>query len=99
MDILNFNSLDGGFIPICILSGISSVFCARIKNKYLGGWLNCISTIAIAVVWYQVIAYIWPVSSGKNERGWAWASIIMWSVFAIPASFFVYIAVRQSRRK
>lgn len=99
MDILNFNSLNGGFIPICMLAVFCAVFWARIQNNSLGILLNCISAIAIATLWYQMITYIWPISPGENEGGWAIAFIFLWSIFAIPASFFVYIAVRQSRRK
>ena len=36
MDILNFNSLNGGFIPICMLAGFCAVFWARIQNNSLG---------------------------------------------------------------
>jgi uncharacterized membrane protein len=98
MDVLNFNSLDGGFIPICLLAGLCAVFWARMQNYSLGMLLNCVSSIAVAILWYQMVIYMWPVSPWENGGAWAWAAIFLWSVFAIPTSVFVYIALKQSKR-
>jgi hypothetical protein len=96
-----FDSLNGGYVPICAVVVIAAWFVAGVRSVYIRVVAALLVPVAISLAWYFVPAMF----QGFTEEGWVgWSYITAatWSLVAVPLSvvavfFFGYVRNRHRR--
>ena len=95
-----FDSLEGGYIPICVLVIIAAWRISKmpdIKRRIL---MTLTVPIAISLLWYFVIDFFFSPSDSQDPAWVAWGFIAAtaWSVAAIPTgiiSVYIFSTIRK----
>ena len=96
-----FDSLSGGYVPICAAALVVAWFLAAVRSIWLRAALAVIAPVAISLAWYFLPALFKPSPSGDGEMGWGFITAATWSVAAVPVSVvavFCFSYVRHPRR-
>jgi hypothetical protein len=93
-----FGSVDGGYIPVCLLGLIAGVASERIATRWLSVTAAALAPVLIAYAWFWVPELFSP-TGGDSLRPWDLIATTMWSVFAVPTSLLALIVSKQVRRR
>lgn len=90
-----FNSLNGGYIPICLIVILAAWFISRIKPILFRIFLALLVPLFISLAWYIVPDLFRSLPDRRDPSWLAWGFIAAatWSIVAVPVSIItVYIS-------
>jgi hypothetical protein len=76
-----FNSLNGGYVPICIATIVAAWFVSGIRSVVLRVVSACLVPVAISLAWYFVPAMM--SDRGDGWIGWGVIAAGTWSIVAV----------------
>ena len=96
-----FDSLSGGYVPICAVVVIAAWSLAGVRSVYIRVVAALLLPVAISLAWYFVPAIV-RGASGDGWVGWGYIAAATWSLVAVPLSvvavfFFGYVRNRHRR--
>lgn len=96
-----FDSLSGGYVPICAAVLIAAWFLAGIRSASTRAIAALLLPVAISLAWYFVPAMVRGFT-GDGWVGWGFIIAATWSIVAVPLSvlavfFFWYVRNRHPR--
>jgi hypothetical protein len=97
-----FDSLDGGYIPICLTVLLFSWFVSGVKDTWRRGLLTLLIPVTISFLWYVIPDFFRsiPERSDPTWFGWGLAATMAWSFAAIPVSIisvYIFVVIRRKR--
>jgi hypothetical protein len=93
-----FDSLEGGFLPICVLAGASGYAFSRLRAWWMGLLGVLVVPIAIAYAWFWICTFMEP-PGGDPIHPWDMIATTIWSVFAVPTALIAFLIARAVRAK
>lgn len=97
-----FGSLEGGFIPICVVAALVAFALASMPRLWHALFLTAIAAIAISYAWYWLPALWSTRGHPEPQGGWDLIATAAWSAVAVPVSvvtMFVARRIKASRRR
>jgi len=101
-----FDSLESGFIPICLLVIAASWFIAGLRPVWRVWVLSIVAPVAVAVAWGflpRLPALFTSLQSGEESWvPWIILAIFAWSAVAVPVgavAVFVFYQVRKRKSR
>ena len=97
-DLFNFDSLSGGYVPICIATLIAAWFVSTIRLIALRVVAACLAPMAISLAWSFVPAMM---ANDPGADGWiAWGVIAAatWSIAAVPLGVAATLGLSLARQ-
>ena len=94
-----FDSLAGGFAPICVIAAILGLALARVSPRWLALLFASAASIAACIAWYWVPQLIWPPAGHDYQSGWAYVAVFIWSLPAILTAIISLVLIRSWREK
>jgi chromate transport protein ChrA len=91
-----FDSLDGGYIPICLTVLLFSWFVSSVKETWRRILLSVLVPVSISFLWYVIPDFFRSVPERRDPTWFSWGLVatMAWSIAAIPVSIIsVYIFV------
>lgn len=88
-----FDSVQGGYIPICVVVAISAWFISGTASVSRRTLMTLLIPVVISFLWYVVPDFFRAVPERRDASWLSWGLVatMMWSVAAIPVSFiFVF---------
>ena len=97
-----FDSLNGGYIPVCVLVLITSWFVAKINNFPVRAIITFIAPILVSLAWFfipHLLDLFRPLKYGEDPWvGWGIITAATWSIVAIPVSVISVIIFVANKR-
>ncbi|HJR74583.1 MAG TPA: hypothetical protein VJ806_13210 [Luteimonas sp.] len=101
-----FDSLVGGYIPVCVLTLAAAWMLSALKSPVLRITLSAAIALALAAAWsfaQHLMGAELRASSTLHEPwlGWALLAIVAWAAVAIPlgvVATWAFAAIRSRRR-
>ena len=95
-----FDSLEGGFFPICLVVLMASWRISKVPDIKLRVLMTVLVPIAVSLLWYFLIDFLFSPTDSQDPAWVTWGLIAAtgWSVAAIPTSIisvFVFSIIRK----
>ena len=83
-----FDSLQGGYIPICVIVTVAAWFLSNQKPILVRGLMSVLLPIVVSLLWYFVPDFFRsnPDRQDPSWVTWGLVAATGWSVAAIPTS-------------
>lgn len=97
-----FGSLQGGYVPICIIAALVAFALASLPRLWHALSLTVIAAIAVSYAWYWLPALLSTSGHPEPQGGWDLIAAAAWSAVAVPVSvvtMFVARRIKASRRQ
>ena len=91
------NSLNGGYVPICIATIVAAWFVSGIRFVWLRVALACLVPVAISLSWYFVPAMM--SAGGDGWIGWGLIAAATWSIVAVPVGIAATLGLSVIRKR
>ena len=98
-----FDSLSGGYLPICVLVLGFAWLIAKVKNVVARALLTVASPLMVSFAWFfmpRMFRLFRPLDPGEDSWvGWGIMASTSWSIAAVPLSIVaVYIFVLRFKK-
>jgi|WetSurMetagenome_2_1015567.scaffolds.fasta_scaffold84622_2 hypothetical protein len=96
-----FDSLGGGYIPICLIVIASAWYLSKLKDIKLRVLMTVIVPIAVSLAWYFIPDFFRsnPDSQDPAWVTWGLIAATAWSIAAIPTSIISVYVFSNIRKK
>ena len=83
-----FNSVEGGYIPICLVVVLTAWFISGMISVWRRVLMTLLIPVVVSFLWYVVPDFFRsiPERTDASWLGWGLVATMMWSAAAIPAS-------------
>ena len=97
-----FDSLQGGYTPICIVVTVVAWFLSNQKYIFVRGLMSVLIPIIVSLLWYFVPDFFRsnPDRQDPSWVTWGLVAATAWSVAAIPTSViavYVFSIIRKKK--
>jgi hypothetical protein len=98
-----FDSLRGGYLPICLAVVIAAWFLRVVRSGWLRWMAAFVVPVAISLAWYFIPAVVRGFSGDlarEGEVAWGYISAATWCMVAVPlsaAAVFLFGVIRNRR--
>jgi hypothetical protein len=93
-----FNSLEGGYVPICIATVFAAWFLSGLPSVLVRVVSACLVPFAISLAWYFLPAAIMS-DGGDGWIGWGVIAAGSWSAIAVPLGIVATLGLSMLRKR
>lgn len=98
-----FDSLNGGYFPICVLVVVAAWFLSSFRSWWWRIILGIVIPIVISLCWFFVprLSILFkPLQFGEDDRvPWGYIAAGTWSMVAVPLSVLATVVFSYVRRR
>ena len=93
-----FNSLEGGYFPICVITVVASWFVSKFRRVLIRALFALLIPIAVSLAWY-FIPNLFRTQEDPGLVGWGIVTATAWSAAAVPVSIITVVIFAFIRKR